>query len=449
MDEHRDRMNELLERRLNREDRRPRKRSPKKKKVYEEPLADSADLYTGSADEGKGKKKRSIPGLIFRLILLALLVAVIWLGVSMGREYFRSTREGGKKVEITIEKGDGIKGISKKLKEKGIIKYRLPFLLKAHLTRQESGLRYGTFELDDRMSLDDILKELTSKGANKDQISLTIPEGYSVQRIAALLEQKDIMKAEEFLKALKDYEGSFAYQADLPDPRTVDYALQGYLFPDTYYLDKDVTADQLIKKMLDGFETHFPQEKREQAAQMGMTVTDVVTRASLVQQETVLPKEYPIVADVLTNRMEIKMNLQLDSTVVYALTDGLYNKEKVYYTDLKVDSPYNTYTHKGLPPGPICCPGQAALDAVLNPDDNNYLYFQTDSQAGDGSNLYFETYEEHSSAQATTGTTGTQETDTVPEAATEAPGSGSSTPAKNTEAVKNTEGGAAGTSSAQ
>lgn len=430
MDEHRDRIDEILEKRLNREDRRPRKRSARKKKEYGDSAASSSDLYGNPADEGKVKKKRSIPGLIIRLLLLILLLAVIWLGIVMGREYFRTTKEGGKKVEITIEKGDGISAISKKLQEKGVIKYRLPFLLKAHLTRQTDGLRYGTFELDDRMSLDDILKELTSKGASKEQISLTIPEGCSVQRIGALLEKKGIMDADDFLEALKNYQGSFAYQSDLPDPEKVDYVLQGYLFPDTYYLDKDVTADQLIGKMLANFEKHFPQKNRDQAARMGMTVTDVVTRASLVQQETVLPKEYPIVADVLTNRMDINMNLQLDSTVVYALTDGLYNKEKVYYNDLKVDSPYNTYTHKGLPPGPICCPGQAAMDAVLNPDDNDYLYFQTDSQAGDGSNLYFETYEEHSSAQATTGS---QETETVPEAATEAAGSESTAPAKNAE----------------
>ena len=419
MDEHKERIDDILEKRLHREDRRPRKRSEKARKKQ----ASSADNLTGSPEdmygsqddslEGKtkAKKKRGCLGIVVRILLIILLLALVWFGVDMGREYFRKTRSGGKDVEIQVKKGDGLTGITRELRKKGIVKYGLPFVIKVRLSGRGGDLRYGTFTVNDRMSLDDILKELTSKGATKDQVILTIPEGYSVQRIAALLEKKGLMDGDDFLQAVKDYQGDFAYRSELPDPEKVDYVLQGYLFPDTYYLDKDVDPSQLIAKMLANFEKHFPAEKQEKAYGMEMTVGEVVTRASLVQKETVLTREYPVVADVLTNRLAINMNLQLDSTVVYAVTGGLYNKEKVYYNDLKVDSLYNTYTHKGLPVGPICCPGEEAIDAVLNPDENDYLYFQTDAQAGDGSNLFFETYEEHSSAQATTAT---QEIETEP-----------------------------------
>ncbi len=415
MDEWKEKTDDILERRLNREDRRPRKHSARKRKkeeVIEDSLMGSPeDMYGNTAQEagGKPRKKRGPLGCLFRILLLLILLGLIWLGVDMAREYFRKSRPGGKEVEITVEKGDGLSEITKELKTKGVVKYGLPFVIKVRSSGKGGDLRYGTFVIDDRMSLDDILKIMTTKGATRDQYILTIPEGYSVQRIAALLEKKGLMDGKEFLEAVKNYQGDFAYRSELPDPEKVDYTLQGYLFPDTYYLDKDVDPDQLIAKMLANFEKHFPADKQEKAKAMNMKAEEVVTRASLVQQETVLPKEYPIVADVLTNRLAINMNLQLDSTVVYAITGGLYNKEKVYYNDLKVDSLYNTYIHKGLPVGPICCPGEEAIDAVLNPDDNNYLYFQTDSRAGDGSNLFFETYEEHSSAQATTAT---QETET-------------------------------------
>ena len=417
MDEYKDRTDEILEKRLNRKDRRPKKKGSAKAK---KPVTEMYPEQEVTEVE-EPKKKKGCFGIVIRILLLLVLAAAIWVGVGMGREYFRKSRPGGKDVEITIEKGEGLSAIIKELKEKGILKYRLPFTIKVQLSGRKKDLRYGTFTLNNHMSLDEILDILTSQSANKDQYTLTVPEGYSVQKIGRLLEKKGIMDADVFLKEVKNYQGDFAYKDDLPDPAKADYVLQGYLFPDTYYLYKDITAATLIEKMLDNFEKHFPAKKKEKAAAMGMTVNEVVNRASLVQKETVLPEEYPIVADVLTNRLDINMNLQLDSTVLYALTDGEFNKDKVYHSDLKTDSPYNTYTHKGLPPGPICCPGEEALDAVLEPDDNHYLYFQTDSQAGDGSNLFFETYEEHSSAQATTGT---QEADTaaVPEEATKGQG---------------------------
>lgn len=119
--------------------------------------------------------------------------------------------------------------------------------------------------------------------------------------------------------------------------------------------------------------------------------------------------EYPTVAGVINNRLEQDMYLQFDSTVVYAISEGLYGVDRVLYSYLEVDSPYNTYKNKGLPVGPICNPSLEAIDGVLQPEEHDYLYFQTDQSKNDGSNLYFETYEEHSAAAATTETTSAQD----------------------------------------
>ena len=142
--------------------------------------------------------------------------------------------------------------------------------------------------------------------------------------------------------------------------------------------------------------------RRNPAPQLGMSVEEVLIRASLLQKETELPEEYPIIAGVIHNRLDKKMKLQFDSTAVYAITKGQYGIARVMYKDLEVDSPYNTYKYKGLPVGPICSPSLEAIDGVLNPQKNDYLYFQMNTVNNDGSNIFTKTYEEHKAASATT-----------------------------------------------
>lgn len=158
----------------------------------------------------------------------------------------------------------------------------------------------------------------------------------------------------------------------------------------------------MVQKILEEFQQKFDQSRQEAAAAAGMSVEEVLIRASLVQKETERPEEYPTIAGVINNRLSKNMNLQFDSTVVYAMTGGLYGVDRVLYDHLKTESPYNTYLNKGLPAGPICNPSLEAIDGVLHPEENEYLYFQADAVKNDGSNLYFKTYEEHAAAAATT-----------------------------------------------
>jgi len=347
------------------------------------------------------KKKHPILRWIGRFILLILFI-VIALGMtfvySMWHEYSRKTMEGGEAVRVTIPKGATSTDVAVILQQDGILRYQYPFLVKLYLSEYRGRIRYGTYQLTNTMSIEDILKIITSTG---NELTFSIPEGYTIARTAQKLEEEGIMPASEFLEAVEKASGDFAYSSILPDKDKVFYQLEGYLYPSTYYLTEDITGEGLVDKILAEFKMRFTGKRQDQAKAMNMSVEEVLIRASMVQMETHKENEFPIIAQIIQNRIDKDMKLQFDSTVVYAVTKGLYGKDQVLYSDLKYESPYNTYLHKGLPVGPICSPSLKAIDAVLNPEPNNFLFFQEDAAKGDGSNLFFETYEEHEAASKT------------------------------------------------
>ena len=343
-----------------------KRRHSKVDKQEAEAVEESFYKVTGEAEEHKSHPVRNA---ILGLLVLILVASAV-VSYPIGKEYFQEKSVAGKDIEITIEKGSTSRDVSAILKKKGIIRYEAAFLLKLYFSDYKGKLRYGTFDLNNGMSLGKVIKELATQDGQKEN-KFTIPEGYTIAMTASKLEK-------------------------------VFYQLQGYIYPDTYYLSKDITGDQLVAKMLDEFDKKFDQTRQEKAKKLGMTVEEVLIRASLLQKETELPEEYPIIAGVIQNRLDKKMKLQFDSTAVYAITKGQYGIARVMYKDLKVDSPYNTYKHKGLPVGPICSPSLEAIDGVLNPQKNDYLYFQMDTVKNDGSNIFSKTYEEHKAASATT-----------------------------------------------
>ncbi len=335
-------------------------------------------------------------------ILVLLIAAASIFGYPIGKEYFRQKSVAGKDVEVVIAKGSTSREVGKILKKKGVIQYESAFLLKLYFSDYKGKLRYGTFELNDGMSLDQVIKELATQTGEKKETTFTMPEGYTIEMTAAKLEKEGIMSAEEFLTAVENAVDTFKYKDILPDKTKVFYQLQGYLYPDTYYLSDDMTGEQLVKMMLEEFDKKFDASRKKKAKQLGFSVEEVLIRASLAQKETEKPEEYARIAGVIQNRLDKGMKLQFDSTAVYAITKGMFGKSRVLYSDLKIDSPYNTYKYQGLPIGPICNPDQEAIDGVLNPEKHDYLYFQTDQTKSDGSNLFSKTYEEHQAASATT-----------------------------------------------
>ena len=374
-----------------------RKRRHTKAERQEEAVEDSFYKVTGEAEEHKSHPIRNT---ILGLLVLVLVAGAV-ISYPIGKEYFKEQSVLGKDIEVTIEKGSTSKDVGAILKKKGIIHYETAFLLKLYFSDYKGKLRYGTFDLNDGMNLSKVIKELATQDGQKEN-TFTIPEGYTIEMTANKLEKEGIMSAQEFLTAVTNAAATSKYKDILPKKKKVFYQLQGYIYPDTYYLSKDITGDQLVAKILDEFDKKFDSARQEKAKQLGMSVEEVLIRASLLQKETELPEEYPIIAGVIQNRLDKKMKLQFDSTAVYAITKGQYGVARVMYKDLKVDSPYNTYKYKGLPVGPICSPSLEAIDGVLNPQKNDYLYFQMDTVKNDGSNIFTKTYEEHKAASATT-----------------------------------------------
>ncbi len=296
-------------------------------------------------------------------------------------------------VAITIKEGTSSAQIAEILKDEDVIKSKLWFMLRLSVSKYRGKLQHGTFKFDKNDSVGEILKILATKGAKKHTVTLTIPEGFSVENIKARVVEMGLCTDNEFENALnKEYDYSFL--KSVPSSNDIRYRLQGFLYPSTYEFYADATAETVIKTMLDEFQ--------KQVGGLGISqdkMYETITKASMVEREAKIAKERPVIAGVFENRLRQNMLMQIDATVVYAISGGMYDVERVYYKDLEVNSKYNTYKYKGLPIGPICCPGISAIKAANSPQNHNFLYYHTDTLKNDGSHIFAETYEQHTSTQ--------------------------------------------------
>ena len=324
------------------------------------------------------RKKRKSPVLWIVLGILAVIFIVAGiLGAMMLKEY-NSTGEGsGKEVEIVVEQGEMTKDIAAKLKDKDLIKYEFIFYLKARAMDAGSKLRYGTFTIKEGSGLETIIEILTSGGAQKEEAMFTVPEGYTIVQIAQKLESEGFCTGEEFLSAV-DNDYDYWFLKDIPESSDVYYRLEGFLYPETYAIADDMTAEDIVNKMLKQFESLFTQEMADQAASLGKSIYQVVTEASLIEKETAIESEKVTIAGVIKNRLDKGMLLQIDPTFLYPLTEGRYDITDVKGSHTKHDSPYNTYIYPGLPPGPIANPDITCIKAALNPEVHEYLYYHTE-----------------------------------------------------------------------
>jgi len=286
---------------------------------------------------------------------------------------------------LMVAPGAGVRDIGRQLRDLGLVRH--PDIFRALVvSRGDTGrLRAGEYELTGSMTLDDIVTKL-AKG-DVVRRTITFPEGSDLQTMARLAAAGGIV-LEDFLKAARDP----APIRDL-DPAATD--LEGYLFPDTYDLTKrpDPAAD-LVTRMVKRFrEVITPELPRIQAS--GMSLREVVTLASVVELETARVEERPRIAAVFRNRLRIRMPLQTDPTVIYALKKAGTYDGNIRRVDLAVDSPYNTYRYPGLPPGPIASPGREAIRAVLQPADVRDLYFVS---RNDGSHAFSANLADHNRA---------------------------------------------------
>lgn len=320
-----------------------------------------------------------------------LLIGSIWIALCVAVTYLMSpvclSPSQQLETTVTIREGATLKEIGDALSEKGLIKNSAFFVYYVRLTGKEKSLQAGVYRISNAWSVREIVECLSSGRVISYRI--TIPEGYTVAQIGDLLARKGIVERDLFEQAAARGDFSFPFlDKAAQGPRR----LEGYLFPDTYEVRPGMSAEEIIRMMLERFASVFTPELQERARALGLSSRDVVTLASIVEREAKLDEERPLIAAVFLNRLRQGMRLESCATVQYVLSK---QKETLTLEDLRTPSPYNTYLHEGLPPGPIANPGLPSLKAVLYPAEVDYLYFVA---RGDGSHYFSTTYGEHQMA---------------------------------------------------
>jgi len=301
-----------------------------------------------------------------------------------------------KKIKVEIPIGSGVSAISQILEDSGVIKNARVFKYYVKFNN-ETGFMAGEYEMKPSMTIQQIIDSLkTGKVMQEVVFKLTIPEGKKLEEIAAIIAEKTNRNQEDVFKQLNDpifIEGLMAKYPDVLTEEilkpTIKYPLEGYLYPATYpFYTENPSIEEIVIVMLDKTKSVI-EDYRGQMEEKQMTIHELLTLASLVEEEATEKVDRHKIASVFYNRMEAGMPLQTDPTVLYALGE---HKERVYYKDLEVDSPYNTYKHTGLTPGPIANAGTSSIDAVLSPAETDYLYFLATPE---GDVLFSKTNDEH------------------------------------------------------
>lgn len=320
----------------------------------------------------------------FLLVLLLLAGIAAGYGVADLRRYAREPMAGdGTERRVTIPAGRGFEGALAILEASGIVADPLRFRILARWHGFDRRIQAGEYLLSPAMTPLRLLRELAEGRVVLHR--LTIPEGFTLEQIARAAGETGLTTAGAIRTLAFDPE--FARAQGIPADD-----LEGYLFPDTYFFPRTVSARTIVLAMLDRFREVFGAEWRARAETMGWTVHEIVTLASIIERETGAPEERPLIGSVFLNRLRIGMRLQSDPTVIYGIADFDGNLTRKH---LDTPTPYNTYQIAGLPPGPIASPGRDALEAALFPAESDYLYFVA---RGDGTHEFSKNLKAHNRA---------------------------------------------------
>ncbi|MBQ9534264.1 MAG: endolytic transglycosylase MltG [Clostridia bacterium] len=278
------------------------------------------------------------------------------------------------------------------LKENGLIQYKWAFSLMSRLKHIDE-YKGGKFSVRTNMDYGQIIDALTRVATYQETTMVTIPEGYTISQIAELVEDKMVCSAEDFIETANTYKFSHEILKEVP---MRENRLEGYLFPDTYEFYINDKPVSVINKMLNNFVKKYTREMLELTETQGMTVAEVVNIASMIEKEAKLDTERTMISGVIRNRLDSDSFpfLNIDATILYATG----HKSELTDSDLRIDSPYNTYTHEGLPPTAICNPGTSSLVAALMPEEHGYYYYVLDPDTG--GHVFSKTLEEHNAAVA-------------------------------------------------
>jgi len=320
-----------------------------------------------------------------RYILILAIVGVLIVGGGLGALYLipnTFAQDDGTQV-LVIEKGQTGSEIADMLFERGLIRSTQGFKLWLYLSGTNDKLQTGHYQIPNKVTVRELISLLQE--GHVESIRVTIPEGYTVGDIAIVLEKNQIMKAKDFLAEAK----TFVPYPYMKGTRPATYPVEGFLFPSTYEIPVGATPREVIQMMADEMNRYLTPAVKKQIQAQHMSIHDFVTLASIVERESLFDADRPTIAGVFKKRLAHGIPLQSDATISYVLG---YAKENVTIGDTQLQSPYNTYVSKGLPPGPIANPGKKSLDAVLHSENTDYLYFVADKE---GHNHFSKTYEEH------------------------------------------------------
>ena len=320
------------------------------------------------------------------LLLVVVLVAIV-VGVAayfgVNRVYERYKGYDAAEVFVDVPTGAGPNTIGERLIQAGVVRDAMTYRGALWISGRARDLKAGEYRFDQPMTAVEVIEKIAKGDVYRRLI--TFREGLTIPDMAKVFEESGFGKAADFIKAASD-------PAPIKDVDPAAPDLEGYLFPETYTLPRDTSASALVGQMVGFFKRAFTPELRSAVEARGLTVREAVTVASLVEKETAVDQERPLVAAVYLNRKRIGMPMQADPTVIFALQRAGRYDGNIRRDDLQFDSPYNTYRYPGLPPGPIAAPGRAALEAVARPADVDYLYFVSKN---DGSHVFASTLEEH------------------------------------------------------
>jgi len=309
----------------------------------------------------------------------------------------RPPAPGDAPVRVTVERGMRAQQVAELLERHGLIRDAWLFAAWLKWTGEGSRFQAGIYEFAPGTSREEIVRKLNAgETVAPATFRFTIPEGLTIRQMADRLEKAGAVGKDEFLRAARDLSrfAEFGWVRAIPADAGIIEPLEGYLFPDTYEMRTGSTAEDIIRRMLAELDRKLgslPEDWLETMEERGLTLHELLTIASLIEREVAVDEERPLVSSVIANRLEKGMPLQIDATIQYVLDEP---KERLLEEDLKVDSPYNTYQHKGLPPGPIAAPGLKSIEAALYPAETDYLYYVT-KKDGSGEHLFASTLSQH------------------------------------------------------
>ena len=294
---------------------------------------------------------------------------------------------------FVIEKGEGVKEIAADLEKRGLIKSAFFFETYVWRKKIEKKLQAGEYLLRENMNIPEIVEILIKGKIISNQKKITIIEGWKINDISKYLQDNKIISAKEFETAAKNWRSEndqYDFLKNLPKKAS----LEGFLFPDTYFIYEDASAEDIIDKMLKNFDKYLTKEMYQEIKKQNKSIFEIITMAGILEKEVRTGKDRKIAAGIFYKRIEEEMPLESCATIAYILGK---DKRQYSFKDTRIKSSYNTYLNKGLPPGPICNPGESAIKAAIWPEKSEYNFFLSKE---DGETVFSKTLEEHNLAKA-------------------------------------------------